>query len=90
MNELYDLKVQIQSKDQIIKTTDSELDSSQKEEELLKNQIFELNKCYKHVMESNSILSSENADYAIKLGELRQLHENAQLDLSNTSLQLKY
>lgn len=41
-------------------------------------------------MESNSIYSSENADLSIKIGELRQLHESAQTDLSNTSLQLKY
>jgi len=41
-------------------------------------------------MESNSILSAENADLAIQLHEMRQLHENAQTELSNTTLQLKY
>lgn len=55
MTEIYDLKLKVQNKDQIIKTTNLELESSKKEEELLKMQIFELNKCYKHVMESNSI-----------------------------------
>lgn len=60
-----------------------------KEVELLKNQISELNKCYKQVMESNSILSAENADLAIQLHEMRQLHENAQTELSNTTLQFK-
>jgi len=73
-----------------LKTTKSELEVSCKEEELLKNQIAELNKCYKHVMESNSILSAENAHLAITSSELRQLHESAQTELSNTTLQLKY
>ena len=61
------MKLISENREQQLKTTTSELEISLKEEDLLKNQIAELNKCYKHVMESNSILSAEHAHLSYNL-----------------------